>query len=342
MNELKEKVGVIGAGSFGTAVANLLAENSKVILLVRSQESFDKITQTGIAAGQNLSNNIEVTLSNEYLAHNCDVIFPIIPGQDFKKGMQSSAPFLTENHILIHGTKGLEFPLDAEAAVGKDDVITMSKLIEKYTPVTKIGCLAGPNLAKEIAQEKPAATVIAGTHPDVMQVGKKLLRSPRFQVLTSDDLLGVELCGVLKNIMAIASGMASGLEIGENAKALLINRSLIEMIHIGQQMGATIKPFLGVAGMGDLIATCSSPTSRNFTFGYRMAKGASFQEVMQSMEETAEGVRTTKIIYQLSSRYEWKTPITKLVYHILFEEMQPQLAVNSLMKLTVEEDVNFL
>lgn len=342
MSELNQKVGVIGAGSFGTAIANLLAENAPVVLLVRSQESYDKIMQTRTAAGQILAENIEVTLSQEYLAASCEVIFPIIPGQDFKNGMQTLAPFLSEKHILIHGTKGLEFPQNVEAGIGIEDVITMSKLIEKYTPVTKIGCLAGPNLAKEIAQGKPAATVIAGTHPDVMQIGKKYLRSTRFQVLSSDDLLGVELCGVLKNIMAIASGMASGLEIGENAKALLINRSLVEMIHIGQQMGATIKPFLGVAGMGDLIATCSSPTSRNFTFGYRMAQGASFEEAMQSMEETAEGVRTTKIIYQLSERYEWKTPITKLVYHILFEQMQAQVAVQSLMKLTVEEDINFL
>jgi glycerol-3-phosphate dehydrogenase (NAD(P)+) len=338
----KQIVGVIGAGSFGTAVANLLSENASVLLATNSKQSADQIRSTQKSAGQDLQKNIEVTESLEELGKRCKVIFPIVPSQDFYDCMVDLKPYLNIDHILIHGTKGLHLTTEISSSIRKEDLLTMTQVMEKVTGVKNTGCLAGPNLAREIAEGKPAATVVASNSQEVLEVGQQLLRSSNFQVLWNDDVYGVELCGVIKNIMAIASGALSGFELGENAKALLVNRAMVEMIHIGTHMGAGLKAFLGVAGIGDLMATCNSPKSRNFTVGYRLAKGESPQHIFNTMDETAEGVNTTKLIYHLSEHYNWKTPITKLVYKVLFEEFPVQNAMSLLMKLPAREDIDFI
>lgn len=337
-----ESVGVIGAGSFGTAVANLLSQNSKVILATGNEGTANLIHSTRKSAGQDLHPEIEVTHDLQLLAKKCSVIFPIIPSHDFYGCMQDLKPHVNKEHILIHGTKGLHLTTDISSSIRKEDLLTMTQVIQHVTGVTKVGCLAGPNLAREIAEGKPAATVIASSSQEVLDIGQQLLRSSNFQVLWNEDVYGIELCGVIKNIMAIASGALSGFELGENAKALLVNRSMVEMIHIGTHMGAGLKAFLGVAGIGDLMATCNSPASRNFSVGYRLAKGESAKHIFENMEETAEGVNTTKLIYHLSEHYNWKTPITKLVYKVLFEEFPVQNAIGLLMKLPVREDIDFI
>lgn len=337
-----KSVGVIGAGSFGTAVANLLAENSSVLLVASNVTQAETIRSSRQSAGQKLNPTIQVTHDLQKLATECKVIFPIIPSHDFYDCMVDLKPYLNQDHILIHGTKGLHLTTEISSSIRKEDILTMTRVIEKVTGIKKTGCLAGPNLAREIAEGKPAATVIASNSQEVLDIGQTLLRSSNFQVLWNDDLYGVELCGVIKNIMAIASGALSGFELGENAKSLLVNRSMVEMIHIGTHMGAGLKAFLGVAGIGDLMATCNSPKSRNFTVGYRMAKGESPQQIMASMDETAEGINTTRLIYHLSEHYDWKTPITKLVYKVLFEDFPIQNAMGLLMKLPVREDIDFI
>lgn len=338
----QKQVGVIGAGSFGTAVANLLAENSHVLLTASSEEQASYIRINKQSARQKLHPNISVTHDLQKLASNCRVIFPIIPSHDFYDCMVDLKPYLNNDHVLIHGTKGLHLTTDISSSIRKEDLLTMTQVIEKVTGIKNTGCLAGPNLAREIAEGKPAATVIASNSQEVLDIGQQLLRTSNFQVLWNDDLYGVELCGVIKNIMAIASGALSGFELGENAKSLLVNRSMVEMIHIGTHMGAGLKAFLGVAGIGDLMATCNSPKSRNFTVGYRLAKGESPDQIFSSMEETAEGVNTTRLIYHLSEHYDWKTPITKLVYKVLFEDFPVKNAIGLLMKLPVREDIDFI
>lgn len=337
-----EQVGVIGAGSFGTAVANLLAENNKVILVASNADQAKNILSKNQSAGQVLNNNIEVTHDLQKLASSCKVIFPIIPSHDFYDCMVDLKPYLNQDHLLIHGTKGLHLTTEISSSIRKEDLLTMTQVIERVTGIKNTGCLAGPNLAREIAEGKPAATVIASKSQEVLDIGQQLLRSSNFQVLWNDDLHGVELCGVIKNIMAIACGALSGFDLGENAKALLVNRSMVEMIHIGTHMGAGLKAFLGVAGIGDLMATCNSPKSRNFTVGYRLAKGETPEQIFSSMEETAEGVNTAKLIYHLSEHYDWKTPITKLVYKVLYDDFPVQNAIGLLMKLPVREDIDFI
>lgn len=336
------KVGVIGAGSFGTAIANLLSLNTNVLLVTTNEATARLVHATRMSAGQPLHSSIEVTHDLKKLADECQVIFPIIPSTEFYECIVQLNPYLNSNHIFIHGTKGLHVTADINSSIRKDEVLTMSQVIHQITGNNKIGCLAGPNLAREIAEGKPAATVVASTNNEVLEIGQELLRSPNFQVLWNDDIYGVELCGVIKNIMAIAAGAVSAFDLGENAKSLLVNRGMVEMIHIGRHMGAGLKAFLGVAGIGDLMATCNSPKSRNFTVGYRMGKGELPGHILNSMEETAEGVNTTKLMYHLSEHYHWKTPITKLVYKVLFENFSIQNAMPILMKLPAREDIDFI
>lgn len=334
--------GVIGAGSFGTAIANIIAENSNVMLLVRDERQAQEISVSRHAAGQELAAHIIVTADKSLFTKSCEVIFPIIPAVNFRDAMYDLQPFLGEDHILVHGTKGLDpWPYDNGAAE-TGEIQSMSKTIWDVTPVRKIGCLAGPNLAREIAEGKPAATVVATEDETVFDLVQKLLRSDRFQVLYSSDVFGVELCGILKNIMAIAAGACSGLELGENAKSLLVNRCMVEMIHIGEMLGAKTRTFLGVAGLGDLMATCNSPQSRNFTVGYRLAKGESLAQIVDTMEETAEGINTTLIVGRMAEQLKWKSPITRMVYKVLAENYPVEKAITFLMKLPVKVDIDFM
>lgn len=221
-------------------------------------------------------------------------------------------------------------------------VKTMSEVIQEESIVHQIGCLAGPNLSWELDQGQPAATVVASPLEIVIAQGRQLLRSDYFQVYSSTDLLGVELCGVLKNIMAVGAGCLSGLGYGENAKSLLVSRGIVEMVHIGRAMGASVQPFIGLAGLGDLVATCTSSLSRNYTLGYRLAQGTTARQLMQSTE-TAEGIHTVKTIRSLLNYYQMRAPITEAIYRVLFEDLAVPEAIHYLMKYPLHEvDVDFL
>ncbi|ACE05722.1 hypothetical protein Aasi_0284 [Candidatus Amoebophilus asiaticus 5a2] len=344
-------VGVIGAGGFGTAIANLLAYNTDVLLYVRKQTSADEIEKTRISAGQVLAPNIIITTVLKDLTKYCQVIFPIIPSQGAKELLKELAPLLDLQHILIHGIKGLDVnwphKSDGEKPMGlpelnRSHVKTMSELITAETPVNQVGCIAGPNLASELAQNQPAAIVMSSASKMVTEIGQRFLRSDNFQVYTNTDMIGVELCGVLKNIIAIGAGCLSGLGYGENAKALLISRGLVEMIHIGKAMGASVQPFLGLAGIGDLVATCASKLSRNYTVGYRLAQGETLSQILNTAGLTAEGVYTAKTIRGLIAHYKLRAPITEMMYRVLFEGVSVQEAINYLMKYPLNVDVDFI
>jgi glycerol-3-phosphate dehydrogenase (NAD(P)+) len=218
----------------------------------------------------------------------------------------------------------------------------MSELIKAETGLSQVGCIAGPNLAAELAEGQLAAVVVASTLPEVVERGKRLLQSDTFQVYTNTDIIGVELCGALKNIIAIGAGCLSGLGYGENAKAFLISRGLAEMIYIGKAMGATVQPFLGLAGIGDLIATCSSKLSRNYTVGCRLAKGETLAQISQNSPLTAEGIYTVQIVRSLMHHYKMRAPITEMVYKILFEGLLVQEAITYLIKYPLKVDVDFI
>ena len=339
-------VGVIGAGSFGSAVANLLAVNANVLLYARKKEVAEQIQQSRISSGQKLNDHITVTDDLKQVASQCNIIFPVVPSNNFRDMMKQLAPHLHPYHTLIHGTKGLDLkfpdsPLK-DQPLSKEHIYTMSEVIREESVVVKVGCMAGPNLASELAENQPAATVIASPFNEVIAEGKRLLRTDQFQVYGNHDLVGVELCGVLKNIVAIAAGMLSGLGYGENAKGLLISRGLIEMIYLGQALGGEVSSFIGLSGIGDLVATATSASSRNFTCGYKLAQGKSIENVLNTMDEVAEGINTIKIVKQLAESQRLKPLITDTLYHILFEGMSPAEGLSYLMKYPGNIDINFL
>ncbi len=337
------KVGVIGAGSFGTAVANLLAENNEVILFARNNEVVSEINTTRKHKNQEMSKRVFATSDPKKITEECQLIFPIVPSSNFKVMLEEFKSFLSPKHILIHGTKGLhvEKELQADLTLEPNDVSTMSELILKETGVVRVGCLAGPNLATEIADKQIAAAVVASKYDEVIDIGKKALASKRFMVYGSNQLIGIELAGVLKNYIAIAAGMTVGLGYGDNARALLITRGMTEMIYIAKAFGIGPEAFLGIAGVGDLIATCNSKLSRNFRVGYFLTQGKKLEDIKAEIGEVAEGVKTLQLIKAFSN-YGFRAPIASILYRIIFEGMEIEKGLNHLMRLNVESDVDFL
>lgn len=341
-------VGVIGGGSFGTAIANLLAENSEVLLYFRRKEAAQSAIENTRNANQDLHSNVHPIHSLAQLCKECRIIFILVPSSNFRALLTDARQFLTPKHILIHGTKGLDLNISEEelfnsdSIVNKEDVFTMSEVILQVTNVKRIGVIAGPNLSAELAKKQPAACVIASKYEEVIREGKKAIRSSRFQVFESNDVFGAEFSGILKNIVAIGAGVIGGLGYGENAKAMLITRGLVEMIRLGEEFGSDKSAFLGLAGIGDLIATCSSPLSRNYTVGMRLAKGESLQEIRENMEEVAEGVKTIKIIKGIAQQLGLSVPLISMLHRILFEGLEVSQGIDLLMRFDGGEDVDFI
>lgn len=339
-----QMVGVIGAGSFGTAVANILARNTDVLLYARNPDHIKQKSDGQYSAGQLLNERVKVTNDLQEVPKKCNILFPVVPSSSFRSLMKDISAHLRPYHMMIHGTKGLDLHLgeDPNATLIKDNVFTMSEVIRQETVVVRVGCMAGPNLASELSTGHPAATVIASPFNEVVESGKQLLRSENFQVYGNSDLRGVELCGILKNIIAIGSGILSGLGLGENSRGLLVSRGLVEMIYLGKALGGEISSFVGLAGIGDLVATTTSSNSRNFTLGHKIAEGKSLEQALEEMEEVAEGLNTIKIIRQLAISQGLKPLITETLYKVLFEGMKAEDGVNFLMRYPGHIDIDFI
>jgi glycerol-3-phosphate dehydrogenase (NAD(P)+) len=339
-NSFNRPIAVIGSGSFGTAMANMLGEKTKTYLYSRRAEKAQQISASRQSSGFEISERVISTNDLNLIAGECEVIFPIVPAGQFRSMMKDLSPLLRPYHILIHGTKGIDVVEPISGRLQPDDVKTMSEVIREESDVLRIGCLAGPNLARELADKHPAATVVASPYKEVIEVGQKLLRNEYFQVYSSFDLKGIELCGVLKNIIAIAAGALQGLGYGENARSLLISRGLVEIIYLGRYLGGHIETFLGLAGVGDLVATASSNLSRNFTVGYRLAKGEKLPDILNNMDEVAEGVNTIKIMKRLLDGSNLRALITEKLHAVLFHDLTVEEALRALMKYPLNIDVN--
>lgn len=333
------------------ALCNILAENGEVLLFARREAIANEIRQTGTYKGVKLHHNIQVTEEIKEIPQRCSLIFVVVPAAYFGESIRSMADYLKPWHMIIHGTKGLE--VDPQVVEwGKDwldldelyidQVWTMSELIRQETSVVRIGCLAGPNLAPEILKGYPAAAVVASPFDEVIQEGSRALKSVRFRIHGSHDLRGIELAGILKNVIAIASGMVEGLGWGHNTRAFLLTHGLAEMITIGNIFGANTRSFLGLAGIGDLIGTASSIDSRNYRVGKLLAEGSSLDSIQQSMEDTAEGLRTIPLIHALAKSYGVSVPITQNLFKVIFEGKNIQDSIQLLMELPLSEDVAFI
>lgn len=342
-------VGVIGAGSFGIAIANLLARNADVLIFSRNPEVAREINARPEHQTTVLSPRIRATTDLDELARRCTLLFPIVPSTSFRRMIQTLAPHLRPYHIVIHGTKGFdlkhveESELDTlQRPLTRQEVRTMSEVVLEETCVVRVGCLSGPNLASEIMAGYPAATLVASRFREVIQAGQKALNSSQFHVFGSYDMLGAELAGALKNIIALGSGILEGLGMGRNIQGLLIARGLAEMVYFGKALGAESQSFFGVAGIGDLVATATSVNSRNYTFGMRLAKGEKTSEIRQNMPELAEGVRTLRIAHYLALQYKLHVPITHMLHNIVFEDYPVDKALSYLMSYPYSVDVDFL
>jgi len=340
------KVGVLGSGSFGLTVSKLLSINVDVLMYTRSESVATQINEQHSLLGFDVDPRVMATTNLAEVCEQCDVLFPVVPSSAFRSMMQLTSPFLRPDHIMIHATKGLDISKikDSDFLSGnfdRHDVNTMTEVITQETNVIRVGCLSGPNLAKEILQGLPAATLIASEFDEVIKVGQDIMASKLFAVFGSHDLKGAEIAGAYKNIIAIASGMGHGLELGKNMQALLITRGLNEMVDFGIALGVSGQAFLGVAGIGDMIATAMSSDSRNFTFGYRFAKQETLEEILKSSTEVIEGINTLKIIHQLALREKISMPITYTLYRVIFEGINIKRALTHLMSYSYVNDVDF-
>lgn len=348
MSDSKEIVGIIGSGSFGVTLTKLLYPNAYPILYSRRFKTVADLNTFHANLNYDLPDDVEISNDLEYVAAKCKIIFPVIPSSSFREMMKSLSPYLNPSHILIHCTKGFDYTYKESgeenivSKIHRSQVKTMSEVIKDESTVIRIGCMAGPNLAKEILADKPAATVIASEFKEVVDLGIRLLSSERFFVFGSEDLKGAEIAGAYKNIIALGSGLLGGIEMGTNAQAMVITRGLHEMIRFGQYFGTDGKAFLGTAGIGDLVATATSQKSRNYTFGQRLAQGEMLEDIISTSREVVEGLRTLKIVKNLAQHYNLKLPITNMLYAIVYEGFDLRKAIGLLMKYPFKKDVDFI
>ena len=307
------QVSVIGAGSWGTTVAALAARNTPTMLCARRAELAEQIDTTHqngeYLPGFELPPELRATADLEQAVRRADLLVMGVPSAGFRSTLEEVKPYLRPWVPVISLSKGLE--------VGTR--LRMSQLVEEVLPGHPVGVLTGPNLAKEILTGHAAASVIAMDDENVARAIQDIFRGDLFRVYTNEDVIGCELGGVLKNVIAIASGMADGLGAGDNTRAAVITRGLSEITRLGIAMGGEPLTFIGLAGMGDLVATCISPQSRNRHVGESIGRGQTIDEVIASMNMVAEGVKTSKVVMEIADELGVDMPIATEVRGVCHE-----------------------
>ena len=320
---------IIGATTWGTTLGILLAQNGvPVSLLTRSEPEAQTLTSQGRNArflpDAPFPDSLSVTSQPGSALRQSSLVIIAVPSDRMRENVQRIESHLQPGAIILSATKGLELPT----------AWRMSQVLEDELPAnlhSGICVLSGPNLAKEIVQGKLASTVIASQNPDAAQAAQSALMSNNFRVYTSSDVLGVELAGALKNIVALGAGIGDGMEAGENAKAAFLTRGLAEMTRLGVAAGADPMTFAGLAGIGDVVATCSSRLSRNRYVGEQLAKGQSWADIRASMDNVAEGVNATQAALVLAKELDVEMPIAEMASRVLFDGLSPHRAMAELM-----------
>jgi len=329
------KVVVLGGGSFGTVLANLAASNGyKVSLWVRDSEHALRINSEGANKPYHpelkLSENILASESLKDVMQDASIIFVATPSIIFDQIIIRMSKFINNEAYVISCTKGI---ID-------NPFRTLSQIISSEIK-NSIGVLSGPNLAKEIADNKVAGTVIASPNNKLKNTVKLVLSSENFKIYSSNDMHGVELAGALKNIYAVICGMAESLNVGENAIGLILTRSMAEMTRFAVVKGANPVTFLGLSGMGDLVATCMSSLSRNYQLGFNLGKGMNLSEAKSAVGQVAEGIRTLEVIRNESKKLNIKMPLVESMYNIIYKDASPDTLVKDLINNPNEVDVEF-
>ncbi|WP_289136118.1 NAD(P)H-dependent glycerol-3-phosphate dehydrogenase [uncultured Brevibacillus sp.] len=326
---MKKNVTVIGAGSWGTALASVLADNGhQVTIWVRDPKLAEQINTKHVNEKYlpevNLSSNIVANVDLKEAVTGKPVVLLAVPSHAMRQMCRQLVPFLDPEVLLIHATKGFEL----------ESLKRMSEVIMEEIPLSissKLAVLSGPSHAEEVVRRQPTTVVVSSAFEESMLRSQDLLMNANFRVYTNPDLIGAEIAGALKNIIALGAGMSDGLGYGDNAKAALLTRGLAEISRLGMKLGAMPPTFAGLAGVGDLIVTCTSKHSRNWRAGYMLGQGKKLDDVLEQMGMVVEGVRTTHAAFALAHREGVDMPITSVLYGILFEGKEPRQGVEELM-----------
>lgn len=318
-------VAVIGAGAWGTTLSKVLADNGHTPTIWSHDEAIATVINTqhentALLAGIKLPEIISATTDLAKAVKNSSLILIVTASQYFKQTLIQLKPLLTDQ-LIISATKGLH----------EADDKRMSEVITEVLPEQQFGILSGPNISWEIANKKPATTVIASTNIDTAKAIQAYFNNDYFRVYVNTDVIGTEYGGTLKNVIAIAAGIIDGLQLGDNTKAALMVRGMVEMTRLAVTLGAKAETLMGLTGMGDLITTCSSALSRNHTVGEKLATGKTIKEILKEMKAVAEGVATTKAAYALAQKYQVEMPITEQMYLVLYKDKSITEALQALM-----------
>ncbi|MEX2286115.1 MAG: NAD(P)H-dependent glycerol-3-phosphate dehydrogenase [Planctomycetaceae bacterium] len=324
---MPKKITVLGSGAMATACSILLAEHpdQTVALWARDADHAREIDRNRenkrLLPGVRIPDRILVTADIDAAVSGAELLVAAIPTKYLRRTLVQIAPALDANRPVVSVVKGLE----------NDTFMRPSEIVADVLGSRAVVALCGPSHAEEISRRLPASVVAASGDIALARDVQKMFTTDRFRVYTNSDIIGVELAGALKNVIAIASGICEGQGYGDNAKSALMTRGLVEMMRFGTALGAEATTFYGLAGMGDLITTCISPYGRNRKVGERLGKGEKLSAILNSMDAVAEGVTTTESVYDLADQKGIEMPITTEVYRVLFEGKSPQDATNSLM-----------
>jgi len=331
-------IGVIGAGSWGTTLADLLAKKGfPVTLWVYESDLAERMAKTRIndlyLNGFTLSPNLAFTNELSEAVVDRQLLLLVSPSQVMRQVLKQLQPHLDKTCLLVSAAKGIE----------NNSLQLMSEVLEEVLGAeVKNRCAfrSGPSFAKEVAEEQPTAVTVAADDLGVAHRVQEIFSTDYFRVYTNQDVVGVEIGGALKNVIALAAGVSDGLGFNNNARAALITRGLVEIGRLGMAKGAIESTFAGLAGMGDLVLTCTGDLSRNRSVGMELGRGRKLDEILNQMHMVAEGVKTTLSAYQLANKLGVKMPITEQMYQILYEDKDPKLAVADLMRraLTSEDE----
>jgi len=330
------KIGVVGAGAWGTALANLLAEKGfPVDLWTFERQVCEDILESRenkwFLPKVSLSKNLVPSNDLDRVAMGKDMLLLVMPSHVFRSVATQLVHHPTEETIIISASKGIE----------NQTHLTMTGILKQLLPPRlhpRIAALSGPSFAKDVAASIPTAITVAATGKSVAQEVQSTFATPSFRVYTGHDIIGVELGGAVKNVMAIAAGISDGLGLGLNTRAALITRGLAEIQRLGVRLGAQSKTFMGLAGIGDLVLTCTGTLSRNWTVGNSLGNGMKLDAIISKTRTVAEGVKTTKSVYNLSRKLDVEMPIAEQVYYILYEDRDPRKALNVLMSRDLRQE----
>ena len=326
---MTERIGVIGAGAWGTALSMLLADKGHdVTLWMYEKDLAEETARTRenrvYLPGFTLPASIKVTSSMETAVAGKAVVLSVVPSHTVRAVSKQFAPFLSDDAVIVSASKGIEI----------DTLMPLSEVFRDILPKqyhNRLCFLSGPSFAKEVAQKMPTAVSLASYDPALGRKAQEIFSNAYFRIYTNTDVIGIELAGSLKNVVAIAAGVLEGMGYGYNTAAALLTRGLAEMARLGVAMGGNLQTFSGLAGMGDLVLTCTGGLSRNRTLGVRLGKGEKLNDIMKGVKTVAEGVKTARAARDLSKKFNVDMPVVDEVYQILYEDKDTRRAVKDLM-----------